>query len=328
MRRRSFLLLATANALAVAAPALSQAVGRAPAVEQAASQVRHKTVLVDGVEVFYREAGPRNAQAILLLHGFPSSSHMFRDLIPLLSDRYRVVAPDYPGFGHSAAPDRAAYAYTFENLSGTVDRFTRAVGLDRFAVYVQDYGAPIGLRLASRQPDRVTALLVQNGNAYDVGLGPIWAPIRAYWDKNTPENRDALRGFLSAKTTLWQYTHGVPDPTLVSPDAPAHDQRGLDRPGNQEIQLDLFGDYRTNLPLYPGFQAYFRERQPPTLVAWGKNDEIFVAAGAEAFRKDVPKAEIHLLDTGHFALETHGPQIAELIRDFLGRTLPGERAAR
>lgn len=328
MFRKPILLLATASVFALASPALARDRTPVTAAEQAAVQVRHKTVMIDGVDIFYREAGRADAPAILLLHGFPSSSHMFRNLIPALADKYRVVAPDYPGFGYSAAPDRSAYAYTFESLYGTVDKFTRAVGLDRFAVYVHDYGAPIGFRLASQQPERVTALLVQNGNAYDVGLGSIWAPIRAYWEMDTPENRDALRGFLTAKTTHWQYTHGVADMSLVSPDAYTHDQRGLDRPGNQEVQLDLFGDCRNNLPLHSGFQEYFRKSQPPTLITWGKNDEIFVAAGAEAFRKDLPKAEVHMLDTGHFALETHGPQIATLIRDFLERNVAGKRAGR
>lgn len=327
MFRRTAFLLATASLIAFASPASAQTTKPQP-IAEATVQVRNRTVSIDGVEVFYREAGRPDAPAILLLHGFPSSSHMFRNLIPALADKYRVVAPDYPGFGYSAAPDRSAYAYTFENLYGTVDKFTRAVGLDRFAVYVHDYGAPIGFRLASRQPARVTALLVQNGNAYDVGLGPVWAPIRAYWEKDTAETRNALRSFLTAETTRWQYTHGVADTSLVSRDAYTHDQLGLDRPGNQDVQLDLFGDYRNNLPLYPEFQAYFRKSQPPTLVTWGRNDEIFVAAGAEAFRKDLPNAEIHLLDTGHFALETHGPQIASLIRDFLGRNATNHRAAR
>ncbi|MDZ4792446.1 MAG: alpha/beta hydrolase [Hyphomicrobiales bacterium] len=284
-------------------------------------RVRYKTVKIDGLEVFYSEAGPKDAPALLLLHGFPSSSHMFRDLIPLLADKYRVVAPDYPGFGSTTQPPREQYKYTFENLYKTMDGFIKAVGLTKFAIYVQDYGGPIGFRIASRQPERVTAIIVQNSNAYDVGLAPIWNPIRAYWAEDTKERREALREFLKERTTVFQYSEGVPDKALINPDAWKHDQAGLDRPGNDEIQLDLFGDYRTNLALYPEFQKYFREKQPPTLVTWGKNDPIFTTEGGTAFKKDLPKAEVHLLDAGHFALETHHREIAALIRDFLGRNV-------
>jgi pimeloyl-ACP methyl ester carboxylesterase len=285
------------------------------------TRVTHKTVSVAGLDLFYREAGPADAPAILLLHGFPTSSQMFRDLIPRLADRYRVVAPDYPGFGHSAMPPREEFAYTFDRLAGVVDAFTDAVGLTRYALYVQDYGAPVGYRLAMRHPERMTAVVVQNGNAYDEGLdNPFWAPIKAYWaDPTDRAKRDALRGFLTYDATRWQYTHGVPRPELVSPDGPAHDQFLLDRPGNADIQLDLFLSYGSNPPLYPAWQEYFRRHQPPVLIAWGKNDEIFPQAGAEPYRRDLRNLEYHLLDAGHFALETNGEEIAGLMRDFLGR---------
>lgn len=283
------------------------------------TNIRYRTVQVDGLDIFYREAGPSNAPAVLLLHGFPTSSRMYRNLIPLLADRYRVVAPDYPGFGRSAMPDRNGFAYTFENLAWIVNEFTRAVGLSRYALYLMDYGAPIGYRLALAHPERLTALLVQNGNAYEEGLQEFWTPIRKYWQDPSLANRDALRVLLAPEPTQWQYTNGVPDPTLLDPDTWKLDQLGLDRPGNDDIQLDLFYDYRTNLPLYPEFQAWFRAQQPPTLVVWGKNDVIFTAGGAVAYKRDLPNAEVHLLDTGHFALETHSAEIARLICDFLGR---------
>ncbi|HWR54497.1 MAG TPA: alpha/beta hydrolase [Bryobacteraceae bacterium] len=286
-------------------------------------QIHYRTVLVEGVEVFYREAGRVDAPALLLLHGFPTSSHMFRELIPRLADHYRVVAPDYPGFGHSAMPDRARFAYTFESLARTIARFTEAIGLERYGLYVMDYGAPVGYRLALAHPERVTALIVQNGNAYEEGLGEFWTPIKKYWNTPSPANRDALRVLLKPESTRWQYTNGVADTSLLNPDAWTIDQIGLDRPGNDEIQLDLFYDYRTNLPLYPQFQAYFREHQPPALVVWGKNDLIFLAEGAMPYRRDLPKAEVHLFDTGHFALETHGSEITQLIQGFLARG--GER---
>lgn len=285
--------------------------------------VRYRSVTVDGVDLFYREAGPATAPAILLLHGFPTSSHMFRNLIPALAGRYRVVAPDYPGFGYSASPERDRFTYGFDAFAGLIARFTEAVGLARYALYVMDYGAPVGFRLATAHPERVTALVVQNGNAYVEGLESFWDPIRAYWKTGGSAEREALRQFLTPAATRWQYTDGVTDPERLSPDVWTLDQIGLDRPGNAEIQLDLFYDYRTNLPLYPAWQAYFRERRPPTLVVWGRNDAIFVAAGAQAYRRDNPEAELHLLDTGHFALETHGARIAELMRDFLARKLRG-----
>jgi len=281
--------------------------------------VAYRKVEVDGFGVFYREAGPLEAPAILLLHGFPTSSHMFRCLILQLEDRFRLIAPDLPGFGQSDMPDRSAFNYTFENLTNVIDRFTQVIGLDRFALYVFDYGAPVGFRLAVRHPDRVTAIISQNGNAYEEGLSEGWNPIRAYWQDPSPHNRDALRAFLTPETTLWQYTHGVPDLTAVSPDGYSLDNFYLGRPGAGEVQLDLFGDYKTNVALYPVFQDYFRTRQPPFLAAWGKNDPFFLPAGAEAFRRDIPGAAIHFLDTGHFALETHTNEIAALIRAFLSR---------
>lgn len=284
-----------------------------------AEQVRYRTATIDGVEIAYREAGREAAPAILLLHGFPTSSHMYRNLIPALADRYRVIAPDYPGFGQSAMPDRASFKYTFDNYAKLVEGLTDKLGIRRYALYVMDYGAPVGFRLATRHPQRVSALIVQNGNAYDEGIQKFWEPIQKYWASGAKENREAIRWLTSLKATKWQYTNGVPDTSLVSPDTWIHDQALLDRSGNQEIQLDLFYDYSTNIPLYPAWQAYFREHQPPTLVLWGKNDAIFVADGAMPYKRDNAGAEVHLLDTGHFALETHGPQMAELIRDFLAR---------
>jgi pimeloyl-ACP methyl ester carboxylesterase len=281
--------------------------------------VRYRTVEIDGVDLFYREAGPPDAPVVLLLHGFPTSSHMFRDLIPALADRHHVVAPDYPGFGHSGMPPRERFAYTFERYAALIGELTEKLGLQRYALYVMDYGAPIGFRLATAHPERVTAIVVQNGNAYEEGLEQFWDPIRTYWTSGEGHDREALRWLTSIEATRFQYTDGVPDATLVSPDAWTVDQALLDRPGNQEIQLDLFYDYRTNPPLYPAWQRYFREHRPPMLVIWGKNDRIFVAAGAEAYRRDQPSAEIHLLDTGHFALETHGPEIARRMREFLAR---------
>ena len=313
---------AVAGLVAAAGLAMSLVAAPAAAADAAPTErTRYKTIQVDGIEIFYREAGRQDAPAILLLHGFPSASHMFRDLIPLLADRYRVVAPDYPGFGQSATPDRGAFAYTFENLTNIVDRFTQSIGLNRYALYVMDYGAPIGFRLALKRPERVTAFVVQNGNAYEDGLTDFWRPLKRYWKDPSQPNRDALRGALTLKSTIWHYTHGVADPTLLNPDAWTLDQARLDRPGNGEIQLDLFRDYGANVALYPAFQTYLRERRPPTLVVWGKNDPFFATEGARLFHRDVPDAELHLLDTGHFALETHAPEIAGLIQEFFKRRL-------
>jgi pimeloyl-ACP methyl ester carboxylesterase len=298
------------------------AIGAPPAaVAQQPVKVHHKTVKVSGLDIFYREAGPKDAPAILLLHGFPTSSRMFRNLITALGDKYRVVAPDYPGYGHSSMPSRDKFAYTFDQLAKVIDDFTEKVGLTRYALYVQDYGAPVGYRLASAHPDRITAIVVQNGNAYDEGLdNDFWKPIKAYWNEpNSKEKRDAIRNLVTYEATKWQYTHGVKNPDLVSPDGAAHDQFLLDRPGNDEIQLDLFLSYGSNPPLYPKWQEYFREYQPPMLIAWGKNDQIFPAAGAEPYKRDLKTLEFHLLDAGHFALESNGDEIASLIRDFLGK---------
>ncbi|MGH8626609.1 MAG: alpha/beta fold hydrolase, partial [Gammaproteobacteria bacterium] len=306
MIRKRFLLLAATVGLLAAPLAATAAPADEATTTAVALQVNYRTARVDGVEVFYREAGPKDAPVLLLLHGFPTSSHMFRSLIPQLADRYRVIAPDYPGFGQSAMPDRSKFAYTFDNYAQVVHKLTRQLGVNRYALYVMDYGAPVGFRLASNNPDRVTALIVQNGNAYNEGLQQFWDPIKAYWTTGGSTEREAIRWLTSIKATKWQYTNGVKDVSLVSPDTWTVDQALLDRPGNAEIQLDLFYDYRTNIPLYPQWQAYFRKHKPPTLVAWGQNDAIFVAAGAAPYRRDIPDAEIHLLDTGHFALETHG----------------------
>jgi pimeloyl-ACP methyl ester carboxylesterase len=283
------------------------------------STVTYRKVDVDGIGVFYREAGPKDAPTILLLHGFPTAGHMFRDLIPQLSDWFRLVAPDLPGFGQSDLPDRSRFSYTFDNIAKVIERFTEVIGLSHFAIYVFDYGAPTGFRLAVRHPERITAIISQNGNAYEEGLSDGWNPIRAYWQEASPANREALRSFLTPDTTRWQYTHGISDPTAVSPDGYSLDNFYLARPGADEIQLDLFGDYKRNVALYPTFQNYFRTHKPPFLAAWGKNDPFFLPQGAEAFRRDIPGAHIHFFDTGHFALETHANEIAALIRDFLAR---------
>src|SRR5499433_1123408 len=272
---------------------------------------------VDGIGVFYREAGPKDAPTILLLHGFPTAGHMFRDLIPQLADRFRLVAPDLPAFGQSDMPVHGAFTYTFENITNVIDRFTEVIGLPRFAIYVFDYGAPVGFRLAVRHPDRLSAIISQNGNAYEEGLSDGWNPIRAYWQQPVPANRKALRSFLAPDTTRWQYTHGVPDVTAVSPDGYSLDNFYLARPGADEVQLDLFGDYQSNVALYPTFQNYFRTQQPRLLAVWGKNDPFFLPAGADAFNRDIPEAVVRFFDTGHFALETHSAEIASLICEFL-----------
>jgi pimeloyl-ACP methyl ester carboxylesterase len=282
---------------------------------------KYQYATVDGHKIFYREAGSKSAPTILLLHGFPTSSHMFRNLIPALADRYHVVAFDLPGFGFSDAPDRKQFRYTFDHLAKVIASFTEVIGLKTFAIYVFDYGAPVGFRLALAHPERVTAIISQNGNAYEEGLSEGWNPIQKYWKEPTPENRAALRVFLKPEATKWQYTHGVQDATLVAPEAYELDSALLARPGNDEIQLDLFLDYASNVALYPKFQEYFRSNRPPLLAVWGENDPFFLPPGAEAFKRDDPNAEVHLLDTGHFALETHAKEIASAIRDFLGRKL-------
>src|SRR5215472_17228716 len=282
---------------------------------------------VDGLKIFYREAGAKTSPAVLLLHGFPTSSHMFRNLIPALADRYHVLAPDLPGFGFSEAPDRTQFSYTFDHLAKIIGNFTEAVGVERYAIYVFDYGAPVGLRLALAHPERITAIVSQNGNAYEEGLSDGWNPIEKYWNNPTLENRAALREFLKPEATKWQYSHGVRDTALLAPETYELDSALLARPGNDDIQLDLFLDYASNIALYPEFQAYFRTKRPPLLAVWGKNDPFFLPPGAEAYKRDNPNAEVRFYDTGHFALETHAPEIAAAIRDFLGRQLASNATA-
>jgi pimeloyl-ACP methyl ester carboxylesterase len=284
---------------------------------QQTQQTRHRSVTVNGVKVFYREAGPRNAPTILLLHGFPTSSHMFRDLIPALADKYHVVAPDYPGFGNSEQPSMDEFDYSFDNLATLVEAFVDQLHIARYSLYLMDYGAPIGFRLAAKYPERVQSLIVQNGNAYDEGLREFWNPIRTYWKDPSPENAKPLAGFISPDGVKWQYTHGVRDAEKISPDNWNVDLRHLTREGNAEIQLALFYDYQNNVPHYPAWQAYFRKHQPPTLIVWGKNDYIFPAEGAHPYKRDLNDLEFHLLDTGHFALEEDGQLIADRIRNFL-----------
>lgn len=283
--------------------------------------IRYRTADVGGFQVFYREAGTPGAPKLLLLHGFPTASHMFRDLIPLLADRFHLVAPDLPGFGRSDMPPRMAFNYTFDNVAGVIDRFTQSINFASFAIYVFDYGAPTGFRLAMRNPQKITAIISQNGNAYEEGLSEGWNPIRAYWQDASEKNRTALRQFLKPETTYWQYTHGVSDVSVVSPDGYSLDNFYLAREGAHEVQLDLFGDYKSNVALYPAFQKYFRTHKPPLLAVWGKNDPFFLPPGAEAFKRDVPEATVRFYDTGHFALETHAREIGEEIRRFLGRLL-------
>ncbi|HSY67550.1 MAG TPA: alpha/beta hydrolase [Edaphobacter sp.] len=278
----------------------------------------HK-VEADGVEVFYRAAGDPSAPVVLLLHGFPTSSFMFRELIPRLADQFRVIAPDLPGFGFTEIPERRKYTYSFNALAHTLEAFTDAVGLNRYAIYVFDYGAPTGFRLAMSHPERITAIVSQNGNAYEEGLGDAWGPIRKYWSAPTKENRDVIRqNILNLEGTRWQYTHGVTNPESIAPESYTLDAALLERPGNKEIQLDLFLDYASNVKLYPKFQDYLRESKPPLLAIWGKNDPFFIPAGAEAFRKDLPNAQVRFLDTGHFAIETHVVEIAAAMKEFLG----------
>jgi len=279
----------------------------------------HRTKAIDGIKIFYREAGPKDAPVILLLHGFPTSSHMFRNLIPALADRYRVIAPDYPGYGQSDMPDRATFKYTFDRFGELVGGLLDQLGVTRYAMYVMDYGAPVGWRLALKHPERITGLIVQNGNAYDEGLKEFWDPIKKYWADGSDASRKALLKLVTLETTKFQYTDGMSDVSRISPDNWVHDQALLDRPGNSEIQMDLFYDYRTNLPLYPAVQAYFRKHRPPTLLVWGKNDKIFPADGAHPYKRDLPDLEFHLIDTGHFALEDKADEMVPLIRDFLDR---------
>jgi pimeloyl-ACP methyl ester carboxylesterase len=285
-------------------------------------RVTYHTAQVDGLKLFYREAGPKDAPTVVLLHGFPSSSHMFRELITRLGDKYHVVAPDYPGFGYSDAPSPDQYAYTFDHLADTVDHFLDQRGIAKYSIYIQDYGSPIGFRLATRHPERIQAIITQNGNAYDEGLSPFWAEfLYPYWKDPNPATEAKVRQLLTLDATKLQYLQGFRNPDDVSPDSYLFDQSKLDRPGNDKIQLALFYDYRNNPPLYPAWHKYLREKKPPVLVVWGKNDPVFAPTGAEAFSKDVPQAELHLLDTGHFALEEDGAEIAQIIRAFLAKNI-------
>ncbi|MFC9498254.1 alpha/beta fold hydrolase [Streptomyces sp. NPDC056982] len=279
--------------------------------------IAYRTADVDGLRVFYREAGAADAPTLLLLHGFPSSSHMFRELIPLLADQFHIVAPDLPGFGRSDMPAGDDFDYTFEHITDVIDRLTEVLGLDRFALYVFDYGAPVGFRIATRHPERISAIVSQNGNAYEDGLSEAWNPVQAYWKEPSAANREAIRMLVQPETTVWQYQHGVPDETRVSPDGYGLDNYYLAREGAHEIQLDLFLDYASNVALYPTFQEYFRTSKPRLLAVWGKNDPFFLPAGAEAFTRDIPEADVRFLDTGHFALEAHAEEIAAALRDFL-----------
>lgn len=310
LRRAAFALLACTALASAAASAKAPA---APAV------IHYRTAAIDGVKMFYREAGPTDGPVVLLLHGFPTSSHMFRNLIPMLADRYHVIAPDYPGYGQSDSPDRAKFKYTFAGYTDMVDKLLGQRGITRYAMYVMDYGAPVGYRLALKHPERVSGLIIQNGNAYEEGLREFWNPIKAYWKDGSRRSREALAGLVTLETTIFQYTDGVSDRSRISPDNWVHDQALLDRPGNQDIQLDMLYDYRTNVPLYPQFQQFFRERKPPAILVWGKNDTIFPEEGAHPYRRDLPGIEFHLFDTGHFALEDKLDEIGPLIRGFLDR---------
>ncbi|MEW4401694.1 alpha/beta hydrolase [Agrobacterium tumefaciens] len=317
---RALAILLLASASIFTSPSATKAFAETSAItQQAPATVHYRTVKIDGVNVFYREAGPSDGPVVVLLHGFPTSSHMFRNLIPLLADRYRVIAPDYPGFGQSDAPDHTKFQYSFGHYADIVDTLLTKVGAAKYSMYVMDYGAPVGYRLALKHPDRVTGLIVQNGNAYEEGLREFWDPIKAYWAEDTKERREALSSLVALETTKFQYTDGVKDLTRISPDNWVHDQALLDRPGNKDIQLDLFHDYGSNVPLYPQFQQFFRDRKPPTLIIWGKNDKIFPEVGAHPYLRDLPEAELHILDTGHFALEDKLDEMAPLIRSFLDR---------
>lgn len=312
----------TATALTLTGFILAASFSNAAEAKTKTTQVFYRTVKIHGLDIFYREAGSKDAPTVLLLHGFPTSSHMFRNLIPALADKYHVVAPDYPGFGNSSAPSVEDFHYTFDNLANIVERFTEKVGLKKYSLYLMDYGTPVGFRLAVKHPERVQALIVQNGNAYEEGIdNEFWKPIKAYWRNRTTEQGDKLRSLLTFDATKWQYTHGVRNVETISPDTWGHVQPLLDRPGNQEIQLALFYSYGSNPPLYPKWQQYLRKHQPPTLIVWGQNDAIFPVAGASPYKRDLKNLEFHLLDTGHFALEEDGAKIASLIRDFLSTQL-------
>ena len=322
MRFLTLRILAATTSLALLAPATAVASEQPVAKHGTAIPpvVHHRTANIDGVDIFYREAGPSNGPVVLLLHGFPTSSHMFRRLIPALADRYRVIAPDYPGFGESAAPVHKTFKYSFQRYADLVDGLMNKLGANRYSMYVMDYGAPVGYRLALKRPAQVAGLIVQNGNAYEEGLGAFWDPIKAYWADPSPARRQAIESLVALETTKFQYTDGVRDVSRISPDNWRHDQPLLDRPGNKDIQLDLFLDYGTNVPLYPQFQEFFRKHQPPTIIIWGKNDKIFPAEGAYPYKRDLPNAEYHILDTGHFVLEDQFDVAEPLIRKFLDKT--------
>lgn len=311
--------------IALSAVGIQTAVAAQSKSTVASRQTLHKTINIDGVEIFYREAGPKDAPTILLLHGFPTSSHMFRNLIPALSDRYHLVAPDYPGFGNSAQPAVEAFDYSFDTLAKIMERFVAELGIRQYSLYLMDYGAPVGFRLAAKHPDQVQSLIVQNGNAYEEGLREFWDPIRVYWKDRTPQNAEPLAGFIAPDGVKWQYTHGVRNVQTISPDNWNVDLRHLTREGNPAIQLALFYDYQNNLPHYPEWQAYFRKYQPPTLIVWGKNDFIFPAEGAYPYQLDLKNLEFHLLDTGHFALEEDGQLIADTMRKFLNKQVSKAR---
>lgn len=325
---------ATGMLAAVAAVGVSSAASATPSQQTVEASVRqdgatsYHQVDVQGIKIFYREAGDPSSPTVLLLHGFPTSSHMYRNLIPMLSDRYHLIAPDLPGFGFSDAPDRSKYSYTFDHLTDTIDAFTHVIGLHRYALLVFDYGAPVGWRLAVAHPDRITAIISQNGNAYEEGLSSGWSPIQKYWQDPSEANRAALREFLAPQSVKWQYVHGAPAESQVAPESYTLDSALLARPGNDEIQLDLFRDYASNVKRYPEFQAYFRAQHPALLAVWGKNDPFFTPPGAEAFKRDNPNAEVHFYDAGHFALETNGSEIGVEIHRFLDKTLKSEVAKR
>ena len=313
--------MAASLAVSVGSSQVSAAAATKTAIEvvQSNTQTVYKNVVVNGQEIFYREAGPADAPVILLLHGFPTSSHMFRNLIPALADRFHLIAPDYPGFGNSAQPPMETFEYSFDNLAALMEGFVDKLNIKKYSLYLMDYGAPIGFRLAAKHPEQVQSLIVQNGNAYEEGLREFWDPIRVYWKDRTPENAQPLAQFISPDGVKWQYTHGVRNEETISPDNWNMDLRHLTREGNPEIQLALFYDYQNNVPHYPAWQAYFRNHQPPTLIVWGKNDYIFPAEGAHPYKRDLRNLEFHLLDTGHFALEEDGKEIAGIIRQFLNK---------
>ncbi|MFT5633717.1 MAG: pimeloyl-ACP methyl ester carboxylesterase [Rubritalea sp.] len=310
-------LASTISASADESREVSITAAKSTIVSLAHQAVKHKYVEIEGQRIFYREAGSKNAPTVLLLHGFPTSSHMFRNLIPQLADKYHVIAPDMPGYGQSSAPSVKEFDYTFDHMASIIEQFTVKTGLEKYSLYLMDYGAPVGFRLAAKNPGKVQSLIIQNGNAYDEGLREFWVPLKAYWKDQSVKNTDALRGLLTIDATKWQYTHGVRNEATISPDNWTIDQRLLDRKGNQEIQLAMFLSYGSNPPLYSEWQTYLRKHQPPTLIVWGKNDKIFPADGAHPYKKHLKNLEFHLLDTGHFALEEDGDKIAQLMREFL-----------